>query len=255
MAAGKAAHRISGSAALPGLAAMLLLAGLAAAGCTSKTAAIDAVPTGSVAAAPAPAAFGDDAREYSMLGTVPVAFTNRKWLFKWWRAREPRAAAYLQGYCAGEDVCADPRLARLRGAVTKARSMDPERRIAAANAAVNGILAYREEDPSAADSDRWQSFMETLERGAGDCEDYAIMKYHVLRAMGVRPEAMTLLVLKDATTGAYHAVLAVSIDGRNLILDSLTDRILVDDTAGDYRVLFSFNGEDMRIHGTRTAAG
>ena len=37
----------------------------------------------------ATASFGDDARSYAMLGTVPVGFTNRNWLFKWWRAREP----------------------------------------------------------------------------------------------------------------------------------------------------------------------
>ena len=236
-----------------GAAALLLCLGLAAIGCQSRTAAIDGIPTGSVAAAPV-APFGDDARSYPMLGTVPVAFANRNWLFKWWRAREPGTAAFLKGYCAGEDICADPRFAQLRETVARAPSMPPARRIEAANRAVNSVLSYREEDPNAADSDYWQTFMETIDRGTGDCEDYAIMKYHVLRAMGVRPEAMTLLVLKNASTGQYHAVLAVSLDGKNLILDSLTDRILEDDVAGDYRVLFSFNGDDMRVHGTRVAA-
>lgn len=233
---------------------LAILAGLAVTGCKSTTAALDDIPTGSVSAQAATAPFGDDARSYAMLGTVPVAFTNRNWLFKWWRAREPGTAAFLKGYCAGEDICADPRFSRLRKTVAEARAMPPARRIAAANRVVNSVLSYREEDPLAADSDYWQTFMETIDRGAGDCEDYAIMKYHVLRAMGVRPEAMTLLVLKNASTGQYHAVLAVSLDGRNLILDSLTDRILEDDVAGDYRVLFSFNGDDMRIHGTRVAA-
>lgn len=242
------------SAARPGLVVLPVLLGLAAAGCKSTTAAIDDIPTGSVAAQPAAVPFGDDASNYAMLGTVPVAFTNRNWLFKWWRAREPGTAAFLKGYCAGEDICADPRFSRLRKTVADARSMPPEKRIEAANRSVNSVLSYREEDPAAADSDYWQTFMETLDRGVGDCEDYAIMKYHVLRAMGVRPEAMTLLVLKNGSTGQYHAVLAVSLDGRNLILDSLTDRILVDDVSGDYRVLFSFNGDDMRVHGTRVAA-
>jgi predicted transglutaminase-like cysteine proteinase len=254
VATGEASHRISRPGALFDRAAILICLGLAVAGCKSTTAAIDEIPTGSVAADSAPTSFGDDARDYAMLGTVPVAFTNRNWLFKWWRAREPGTAAFLKGYCAGEDICSDPRFSQLRETVAKARSMPPAQRIETANRAVNSLLSYREEDPYGADTDYWQSFMETLERGAGDCEDYAIMKYHMLRALGVRPEAMTLLVLKNATTGQYHAVLAVSLDGRNMILDSLTDRILVDDVAGDYRVLFSFNGEDMRVHGTRVAS-
>jgi predicted transglutaminase-like cysteine proteinase len=251
---GKERQAIPTPAVRSGWPAVLVCLGLAVTGCTSTTAAIDDIPTGSVAATEPARPFGDDARSYAMLGTVPVAFTNRNWLFKWWRAREPGTAAFLKGYCAGEDICADQRFLRLRKAVAEARAMPPARRIEAANRAVNSVLSYREEDPYAADSDYWQTFMETIDRGTGDCEDYAIMKYHVLRAMGVRPEAMTLLVLKNASTGQYHAVLAVSLDGRNMILDSLTDRILEDDVAGDYRVLFSFNGDDMRIHGTRLAA-
>lgn len=237
-----------------GLALLFFCSGLVLTGCKSTTAVIDDIPTGSVAVDAGTTPFGDDARDYAMLGTVPVAFTNRNWLFKWWRAREPGTAAFLKGYCAGEDICADERFSRLRKTVAAARSMPPEKRIEAANRAVNSVLSYREEDPYAAGSDYWQTFMETIDRGAGDCEDYAIMKYHVLRAMGVRPEAMTLLVLKSASNGKYHAVLAVSLGGRNLILDSLTDRILEDDVDGDYRVLFSFNDDDMRIHGTRVAA-
>ena len=254
MPTGQASPGFSRSTARAGWPALLIAVGLATSGCKSTTAAIDDMSTATVPVAAATPAFGDDARSYAMLGTVPVAFTNRNWLFKWWQAREPGTAAFLKGYCAGEDICSDKRFSQLRATVAKARTMPPARKIEAANRAVNSVLSYREEDPFAAEPDHWQSFMETIDRGAGDCEDYAIMKYHVLRAMGVRPEAMTLLVLKNATTGQYHAVLAVSLDGRNLILDSLTDRIYEDDVNGDYRVLFSFNGNDMRIHGTRVAA-
>lgn len=251
---GKPSRGIPRSTARAGWPALAICLALATAGCKSTTAAIDDIPTGSVPALADTAPFGDDARSHAMLGTVPVAFTNRNWLFKWWRAREPGTAAFLKGYCAGEDICSDKRFAYLRETVAEARSMPPVRRIEAANRAVNSVLSYREEDQAAANSDYWQSFMETVERGTGDCEDYAVMKYHVLRAMGVRAEAMTLLVLKNASNGDYHAVLAVSLDGRNLMLDSLTDRILDDDLEGDYQVLFSFNGDDMRIHGTRVAA-
>lgn len=44
--------------------------------------------------------------------------------------------------------------------------------------------------------DFWATPMELFLRGAGDCEDFAIAKYFLLRAQGVRDERLQLLVAR-----------------------------------------------------------
>mgnify|MGYP001600770905 FL=1 len=79
--------------------------------------------------------------------------------------------------------------------------------------------------------DRWQPLLTTMLRGAGDCDDYAIAYYAVLRAIGVPATKMTLLTVhmrfNDPSKGqGGHAVTAVWLpDGRQLILDNASDGV------------------------------
>jgi len=60
----------------------------------------------------------------------------------------------------------------------------------------------------------------TLAAGRGDCEDYAIAKYAILRAAGVPAEDLRLLLVRDRAVSQDHAVLAVRDNGQWLILDN-----------------------------------
>lgn len=68
--------------------------------------------------------------------------------------------------------------------------------------------------------DRW----DLAEDGAGDCEDYALSKRHILIERGMPASAILPVVVRDKD-GEGHAVLAVRTDKGDLILDNMTGEI------------------------------
>lgn len=56
--------------------------------------------------------------------------------------------------------------------------------------------------------DKWANPSEFMSKG-GDCEDFAIAKFMMLRSAGVPNEALRLVVLMDKKTNEAHAVLVV----------------------------------------------
>lgn len=59
----------------------------------------------------------------------------------------------------------------------------------------------------------------------GDCEDFALSKMQALLAAGVAPRDLRVATVLDADRQP-HAVLVVSVDDEDLVLDNLTDQIL-----------------------------
>jgi len=70
--------------------------------------------------------------------------------------------------------------------------------------------------------DYWSTPLETLNSGAGDCEDYAIVKYVALRESGIGPDDLRLVIVRDIKDQTSHAVLAVRYEEKWLILDNRT---------------------------------
>ena len=66
---------------------------------------------------------------------------------------------------------------------------------------------------------RWQSLGEFLARG-GDCQGYAIGKYHVLRLLGIPAADLRIVVTHERSTRGHHAMLAVRRGDRSWLLDS-----------------------------------
>lgn len=101
--------------------------------------------------------------------------------------------------------------------------------------------------------DYWATPLETLHKGAGDCEDYAIAKYFTLLAMGVPPARLRLIYVRAAMNrdGAVnfipHMVLAYyPTPGKEpLVLDNLIDVIRPASARPDLRPVFSFNTEGL----------
>ncbi|MDH3790918.1 MAG: transglutaminase-like cysteine peptidase [Rhodospirillales bacterium] len=116
---------------------------------------------------------------------------------------------------------------------------DARRQLAEVNRAVNRVR-YRDDQDNWGRPDYWAAPREFLARG-GDCEDFAIAKYLALRALGYGPEDLRLLILFDTGRGTTHAVLAVVLDGRVLVLDNLHGAILPLGDLAHYRVRYSLN--------------
>lgn len=99
--------------------------------------------------------------------------------------------------------------------------------------------------------DYWATPLETLGRGAGDCEDFAIAKYYSLKEGGVAPEKLRLIYVRakvgssDSAPSQAHMILAyyAQPDAEPLVLDNLIGDIRPASRRPDLVPVFSFNSE------------
>lgn len=93
------------------------------------------------------------------------------------------------------------------------------------------------------DPARWETPFEFMRRN-GQCQDYAIAKFLLLRALGVPDDAMRLVVLRDVRRQVDHAVLVVTVGGQSLMLDNLASRVVSAASNPNYRAYYSINEAD-----------
>lgn len=155
----------------------------------------------------------------------------------------------LSSVCQNEQICDLPIFGQLRTAInSQANSSDLEK-INAANVLINNRLEYIEDPQGPNNKDQWQTFQQTLRRGRGDCEDFAIAKYAMLRRLGISQADMYLSVLKDRSRERYHAVLIVRVDGTYHVLDIYDDTVWSDGMYGNYQPLYSITASNAWLHG------
>ncbi len=134
-------------------------------------------------------------------------------------------------------------LAELQILIDGLRGASVLRQLHEVNRAVNRA-PYKEDAPNWGVVDHWAAPRELLARG-GDCEDYAIAKYLALRGLGFPARDLRLLILYDEQRRRAHAVLAVSRDGRELVLDNLHGAILPLGELPHYQVRAALNETGM----------
>jgi predicted transglutaminase-like cysteine proteinase len=104
--------------------------------------------------------------------------------------------------------------------IEQGRQRQGRARIGEINRAVNLSIKPMADSVQHGVDDVWSAPLATFASGAGDCEDYAIAKYVVLRESGTASDDLRLVVVRDARRNADHAVVAVRFDGEWLILDN-----------------------------------
>jgi predicted transglutaminase-like cysteine proteinase len=124
-------------------------------------------------------------------------------------------------------------------------------RVEAVNRYVNGHVLFVDDSRQYGRADFWAAASDTLRRGRGDCEDYAIAKLQMLRAAGVPDRDLYLVIARDLVRRADHALLVVRSGGRMLVLDNGTNRILDADDISDYRPVLTFSENGAWTHGYR----
>lgn len=97
------------------------------------------------------------------------------------------------------------------------------------------------------ESNRWETPFEFLSRG-GQCQDYAIAKYLLLRAAGVPAAQLRIVVLRDMRLGLDHAVAVAYVEGRVLMLDSQLASVARADDIHHYQPYYSINEEGWWLH-------
>lgn len=130
----------------------------------------------------------------------------------------------------------------------QARSKRRGLQIPKVNELVNRLLTYREDSTLYKTGEYWASPAETLTHRAGDCEDFAILKYALLRDLGISDDDMRIVVLRDAALRQFHAVLTVRHKGQWLILDNRFSRVRFERDLPHYKPLYSVNAAGEWTH-------
>jgi len=141
--------------------------------------------------------------------------------------------------CDGDrENCASDAALRLLAIVDAGRQREGRARLGEINRAVNLAIRPMSDLAQFGQEDVWSSPLVTFYRGAGDCEDYSIAKFVALRMAGIPAEDLRIVVLADTIRGEGHAVAAVRLDGRWLILDNRRMAMVEDMAFRNYRPLF-----------------
>jgi predicted transglutaminase-like cysteine proteinase len=133
--------------------------------------------------------------------------------------------------------------------IERSGTQDELQRLKDINDFFNRRLAFREDTATWGMPDYWASPLETLERRAGDCEDYAIAKYFSLAAAGVPAARLRMVYVRARMQGQSlaHMVLAYYAQpgAEPLILDNLRPEVLPASQRTDLTPVFSFNTEGL----------
>ena len=100
--------------------------------------------------------------------------------------------------------------------------------------------------------DYWASPLETFGKGAGDCEDFSIAKYTLLKKLGIPQDKLRLTYVRARMASGNirpHMVLAYYAMPASdpLILDNLNFEILPASRRGDLFPVFSFNEKGLFV--------
>jgi len=121
----------------------------------------------------------------------------------------------------------------------------------AVNRYVNHRVTFEDDQRRFGRGDVWSTANETLRSGRGDCEDYAIAKYQLLRSAGFADRDLYLVIVRDLVRRADHAVLVARAGGHMFVLDNGSDEVLDSETISDYRPILTFASTGEWTHGYR----
>tara|TARA_R110002051_G_C8698163_1_gene493976 strand:+ start:117 stop:947 length:831 start_codon:yes stop_codon:yes gene_type:complete len=143
-------------------------------------------------------------------------------------------------------------LAAWEGRLTKLQAQSVETQLAAVNKSINA-LPYRPDAANWGQADYWETPREMFDRG-GDCEGFALTKYHALRRLGFADEALSLAVVWDAVDREQHAVLLVRTGDRVRVLDNKRGKMMDWQALSDrYQTLYVLAGGQVSLSGLVTA--
>jgi predicted transglutaminase-like cysteine proteinase len=116
--------------------------------------------------------------------------------------------------------------------------------------AVNKLVNRYPYTPSAAnwlEPNHWETPFEFLAK-SGQCQDYAIAKFMLLRAAGVPNELLRVVVLRDRRLALDHAVTVVYVDGEALVLDNQIPDVVPVARIHHYQPYYSINETGWWLH-------
>jgi predicted transglutaminase-like cysteine proteinase len=190
----------------------------------------------------------------NVFGSVNIKISHSVHDARWTELLAENADRLFAGNCGPDTrLCNSPAFRRLAAALESARSKPIEDGIRLLNLAVNRTIRFVDDEILYGRADYWATFRETVLAGRGDCEDFALVKMWMLRAAGIPPEAIHLVLSKETRRQVDHALVVVRVGEVNLVLDSLSDEVLSDRRLAQYQPLVSLSSQGAWMHGIRTS--
>jgi predicted transglutaminase-like cysteine proteinase len=119
----------------------------------------------------------------------------------------------------------------------------------------NERVIYRSDEDAWGQKDYWATLGETLTKGAGDCEDFAIAKYYTLQKLGIDQSQLRMVYVKSSQFPEPHMVLSYADKPGSdpLILDNIEKSISRLSSRTDLTQVYSFNDGGLYLPGNDTS--
>ena len=167
----------------------------------------------------------------NVFGTLTVPMKADRYVDDWERARR--------------DDSADPRMQQL---IAPAMGMTPLQQVFYIQAAVYKRIHWMSDATEYGQHDYWASAAETLENGAGDMEDRAILKMQALHTLGFPTRDLYLTMGRDSVGGPM-TVLMVRLGSEYYILDDNPGAPFTTEHRPEFKPQFTWGFGGSWIHG------
>ena len=144
----------------------------------------------------------------------------------------------------------------LNALVERLRDTDTATQLVEVNAFFNQFI-YATDPDTWGEEDYWATPVEFLGRQTGDCEDFVIAKYFVLRALGISDESLYLTYVKALKQNIAHMVLTYheAPGSVPLVLDNYNAKILPASERPDLAPVYSFNADSLFLSNASAGLG
>ena len=154
------------------------------------------------------------------------------------------------------------RLGQWLAMLTAQKSRPLSQQLPAVNEFWNRAVVQTEDSMLWAQPDYWATPLETLGKGAGDCEDYVIGKYFSLLRLGVPGDKLRLIYVRARMggVGSTHSIAHMVLGyyevptAEPLVLDSMVDFLLPSSQRKDLTPVFSFNAQGVYVAGAQPSS-
>ena len=170
-------------------------------------------------------------------------------LWRKWRNLKADVEAEMRtvAACRDNQAACTPAASRFVAMAAEAKARDGRARLETVNRLVNGAIHYTSDLVQHGMLDVWSAPLASLRSGRGDCEDYAIAKYALLREAGVAEQDMRILLVRDRAVREDHAVLAVRDHDSWIVLDNRRAALAIDSEIGYLTPMYALNADGVSL--------
>lgn len=170
-------------------------------------------------------------------------------LWRKWRAVKADIDADLRQVedCKTDSSSCSDAARRFLLIVDEVRTRTGAARIETANRLINTAIRYMSDLTQHATVDLWSAPLASLGTGRGDCEDYAIAKYVVLREAGIPEQDLRVVLVRDRNVREDHAVLAIRNGETWTVLDNRSAALAPDRELRHFKPLFALDSGGVNL--------